>query len=262
MTLLIAAIFFNDVWYITIPIWTLTIAGLLLDEKWVLERWEFWTCVVTVMAVALVQTWTLEGNDYYLMFYMTIISLVAAHSKTPAAVIALNARPMIGCVFALAASWKIATLTFRSGTFFLFELLYEPRLQPFARYLGGLSEQALQQNMRAMENLDLARGFSVTLNNTVIHMADILTGSAIAVELMVAVAFLVPSRFFRRVRDPVLLGFCLLTYFVLPVPSFGMCLVTLGFAQTPYRVYKRIYLLAFVLMPLTATRYWMTRIPL
>lgn len=259
MTLMTAAFYFSDLWFITLPLWSLVLAALLFDEDLVLNRWEFWTLVSAVMAVGITQMWIPEGNDYFLIFYLTLIALQGSHAAAPMAVIALNARHLVGIVFSLAFFWKLVSESFRSGAFFTFDLLFEDRLGPLTLYLAGLPRPAFLENRAALVQLDLTEGFTVNANPVVTSIAQVLTWTTIIVEISVAIVFLIPLKQFRYLRDPALLLFCAGAYLVMPVPSFGMCLATLGFAQTPYRVYKTLYLVAYILMPLTATRYWLLR---
>lgn len=259
MTLMTAAFYFSDLWFITLPLWSLVLAALLFDEDRVLNSWEFWTLVSAVMVVGIIQMWIPEGNDYFLVFYLTLIALQGSHAAAPMAVIALNARLLIGIVFSLASFWKLVSESFRSSAFFTLNLLFEDRLAPLTLYLAGLPRPAFLENRSAFEQFDLAKGFIVNVNPVVASIAQVLTWTTVVVEISVAVLFLIPLKHFRHLRDPALLLFCAGAYLIMPVPGFGMCLATLGFAQTPYRVYKTLYLVAYILMPLTATRYWLLR---
>ena len=110
MTLMTAAFYFSDLWFITLPLWSLILAALLFDEDRVLNRWEFWTLVSAIMAVGIIQMWIPEGNDYFLIFYLTLIALQGSHAAAPMAVIALNARLLVGIVFSLASFWKLPNI--------------------------------------------------------------------------------------------------------------------------------------------------------
>lgn len=259
MVLVTAAFYFSDLWYITLPLWSLVAAGLVLDEKAALYRWEFWTLVCSVMAVGIIQSWVTEGNDYFLISYVAVILLVASHTRTPRAVIAVNARILIGLVFALATFWKLASPSFRDGTFFTLNLLYEDRLAPITRVFARLPSPLFEENQYRLDNLVLPEAFSVHISPAVTVLAQTLTWLSLSIELSLAVLFLIPLRKFTHWRDPVLLFFCLVTYLIMPVPSFGMCLAALGSAQTHSRRSKTLYLVAFILMPVTAIRYWFTK---
>lgn len=253
MTLLLAAFYFTNLTSFQLVLWSL-VAGAFVFGPQTLRHWLLWASLCAVMAAATMQTYFLQGNDYFLILYLSLTALVALQFDRPLNVIRLNARLLIGIVFALATLWKLTSESFLSGTFFVHTLLFDNRLAPIARTLGQLPAISYHANRDAWDNLDLINGFHVLTTPEIQVLAIVLTGLALLVEGMIAVSFLLPFEACRRLRDPLLLAFFVGSYTLLPVPSFGMALATLGYAQATNPRIERLYALSYALMPLTALR--------
>ena len=77
-------------------------------------------------------------------------------------------------------------------------------------------------------------------------------------QALVAAAFLAPIKLgLRRIRDPLLILFCLVTYAVAPVAGFGWLLLSMGMAQSEPDARVRIwYLAAFAVLAFYAEVPW------
>lgn len=250
MTLLTLAFYVPTHWYFLIPFITLLSACLLFRR--VLYHWLFWTAVTALVGFTLAQLWLTEGNHMYLLFYLSLTCLVTALSTTPQQTFALNARLIIGTVFALATFWKLVSPSFTSGTFFTYYILHDERLAPIGMLLTELSRDDIRANQEAVRQV-LNRPAALIIPLGVGRLAHCLTWLTLTTEGLVALVFLAKWSF----RDAVLILFLATAYLVIPVPSFGMALACLGYGQTSSQVIKTLYLVAFILMPLTSLRYFL-----
>ena len=255
MILLTATFYASAEWYFIVPFSCLAAASLLYQD--VLTSWLFWALTSALLGFALVQLWLIEGNHLYLLFYLSLMALVATSSDEPLKVVRHNARLLIGCIFALAIVWKLITPEFMSSTFFSYYLVQDARLAPIALLVTDLTRTDVLANR---ETLSGAWDETMTLRSTVRveRLAIVLTWLTFVVEAAVAAAFLIPAKQFERIRDPALIIFLTGAYLVVPVPSFGMSFACLGYAQTNSLATERLYLILFILMPLTSLRYYVS----
>ncbi len=249
MTLLTLAFYVPTQWYFLIPFVSLLSAGLLF--RWVLHYWLFWTAVTALVGFTLAQLWLVEGNHLYLLFYLSLTSLVAALSPKPQETFALNAKLIIGIVFLLATFWKLVSPSFTSDTFFAYYLIHDERLAPIGMLLTELSGDDVLTNQEALKNAT-HKVVKLTTLPEIRQLAGWLTWLTIITEGLVATVFLLKWVF----RDAVLLLFLAAAYLIIPVPSFGMALACLGYGQAGSRVSRAVYLIVFLLLPLTSLRYF------
>lgn len=253
MVLVTCAFYTTPGWFFVIPFTSLFGAALLFRS--LLYNWLTWTLVTALLAFTLVQGWLLSGNHLYLLFYLSFAALVASLSPKPERVFARNARLMLGLIFVLAVFWKLVGPGFVSGTFFEFYLIHDERLAPVALLLTDLSYADVLANRAALEEVWEEGALMLQTTPQVERLALWLTWLTLVVEVSVAAAFLGPTKWTGQFRDPVLLAFLATAYLVVPVPSFGMGLACFGYAQTSSHRVRALYLVAFLVMPLTALRY-------
>jgi hypothetical protein len=152
-----------------------------------------------------------------------------------------NARLLIGATFLWAFTWKLRSPDFISGAFFEFELLTDPRFASIARWAGGLSPEELAANLRFMS--EAPSTVRLLSGPKIQAIASGLTFGALMVEPLVAVSWLSPTKWMRTARHVSLIGFCFLTYFVVPVAGFGMILLAMAVSHAENsRMRKRYFL--------------------
>jgi hypothetical protein len=213
----------------------LAAAGLVLPR--VLGHPALWLGLTALTSWRVVSDWPLADNHAYLLAYWCLAIALARLSSDPLRALAWNGRALVGLAFAFATLWKLLSPDFLDGRFFRVALIEDPRLAPFARGVGGLSDDELGER-RAYLGLHVdgpAYGLpeAPPEPRQLFEAARAATFATLALEAAVAVAFL--ARLGRRawLRDALLLLFCATTYAVAPVVSFGWLLLAMGVAQTP-----------------------------
>jgi len=258
-TLVVVLLSTTGAWYVAAPVALVAAAGLLWPG--LRERPALWWALAGFLAAGVHQVWTRADNHQYLIVYWVLALALAAASSDPARARAAAARWLLAAVFVLATAWKLTNPAFVDGSFFEFTLLTDSRFEPVATVLGGVAEADLEANRTVFEVMDGAEpGTSVGLlgrSARLVLLADVLTLWTLAIEGLVALAFLAPagSRLGRG-RDQVLLVFVVTTYLAAPVLGFGWMLLVLGLAQrrgSPERHLRLAYVAAFVVVRLAAT---------
>jgi hypothetical protein len=147
--------------------------------------------------------------------------------------------------------------------FFHYTFLTDRRLEWAVELLGGLPPTAGAANRLAIEGaVGYSSGISLVDLRTgpgVAALARALAWGTLAIEALVALAFLAPLRppWATRVRAVVLAAFILGTYAIAPVIGFGWMLLILGLAQWPDGPDRgpipALYLALFLVLPLYQT---------
>lgn len=231
----------------------LALLGLVLPS--VSRRPWFWLLLAALAGFRVVSTWPLADNHAYLLAYWCLAVAIAAREPDPTAVLAWNGRVLIGLVFAFALLWKAISPDFLDGRFFRVTLVLDTRLGTFAQVVGGFDgdlllerRELLAQHADGVAPEALVVPAEPARFRAVVWLATLGT---FASEAGLALAFLWPrGRGPSRLRDPLLIAFCAVTYLVAPVSGFGWLLIALGVAQTPSESWRmRIgYLLVFGLV--------------
>jgi hypothetical protein len=201
------------------------------------NRW-LWTLVVLLVAIPNAQDWFIIDNHKFLITYWALACLLSLFTREPGRLLEHNARLLLGLTFALAVLWKFLGGEFLNGDFLTFTMLSERRVAATAAPALGLAPADLAYNMRALAYLKLypepGAGFTLSAPAYVHTIGLVWSYATILVEGAVAAAFLLHRpQWVERNRHDVLLAFCLLTYWLLPVPGFAFVLLVMGLAQCP-----------------------------
>jgi hypothetical protein len=147
-----------------------------------------------------------------------------------------TSRWLVGAAFASAVVWKVLlALDYLDGRFFRVTLSTDDRFAPLAA-AAGLTERQLAVNRQALEpipaGMEVVNGPVLTEPPALRRLAGMLTWGGLAIEALVAVAFLLPaSRRWPSLPHVLLLTFCAVTYAIAPVAGFGWLLAVLGLLQ-------------------------------
>jgi hypothetical protein len=195
-----------------------------------------WLTLAALTAWRVVSDWPLADNHAYLLSYWCLAIGLALRSADPAVFLAANGRRLIALAFGFAVLWKVfLSPDYIDGTFFRVTLLSDPRFETVTRLVGGLSPDLLERARVALwQHVDgLAPSLEVPpLPGRFEVLGTFLTLWTVALEALVAVAFLVSRQRAAGVRDALLLVFCATTYSVTPtIASFGWLLLAMGVAQ-------------------------------
>jgi len=202
-------------------------------------------------------SWPLNDNHAYLLIYWCLAVTICLLTTDSKKFLAINARYLIGFVFAFATIWKLLlSPDFIDGTFFKVNMLTDPRFESFAQLVGGLSyEKYWELHDFVTQHID---GKIVGLTqlpeipNRYGLVATFLTFYTAILELLVAITFLWPEgKGVSKYRDYLLLLFCATVYSVATVEGFGWLLLAMGISQIYNKKnnnLKILYLLVFALI--------------
>ncbi len=174
------------------------------------------------------------------------------------AMLAWNGRVLIGLTFLFATGWKIIGGEFLDGSFFHFALLTDETIEKHVLVLGGLTPDDLSYNRELLRSLmaspreTLAPAFLSTSRTEGLSL--LFSYLTIFLEGAIAVTFLLGTRrSFAAAKDNLLILFCLLTYYALPIVGFAITLLAMGFAQCTVerRDPRTLYLWVLVLVQTT-----------
>jgi hypothetical protein len=214
---------------------TLALAALGLVMPGLLRAPALWLGLTILTGLRVVLDWPLPDNHAYLLFYWCLAVTISLSLARPERILTVNARLLIGLVFAFSVLWKLVlSPDFMNGTFFGVTLLVDPRFEGFARVAGGLSAEgydALREFMSGGEAFYAGTGVP-EIPPRLAALSRFLTYWTIAIEAAVAVLFFMPVRLaISGLRDYLLIIFCVTTYGVANVDGFGWLLLAMGVAQ-------------------------------
>lgn len=193
-----------------------------------------WVALTGLVLARYLPDWEGVDNHDWLLVYWCAALACALLSTEPVAVLRTQARLLAGLVFALAVAWKLRSGQYVDGSFFEHALLADPRLEPVARWVGGLSDAEYAANASLLGDLvSGAPAVSLVTTERLRAAAFVMTWSALLLETAAAVCFLAPpaSRL-GRLRHAMVFVFCVTTYLVVPVIGFGVLLVLMAYATT------------------------------
>ena len=216
-----------------VPVRVLAGAMLLLPEA--SQRSILWWALGTALAINTAVHWYVTDNHAFLITYWALGCATVLTQDRPTDRLQSLARVLIGLVFAWAVLWKVAAGQYVDGRFVYVTLLIDGRLQDVGAVIAGWRVADAIQVREAL-------GFLGASGLTGVHVgidaptrlrtaATLLSWAALAIEACAAVLYLVAKDGWRRVRQVVLVMFCVGTYYLMPVPGFAFILVTLGFAE-------------------------------
>jgi hypothetical protein len=244
----------------------LAAAGLLLSG--LLRHPGLWIALTFLTGLRVFLDWSLADNHAYLLCYWCLAVSIALCSRDPSGCLSLNGRLLIGLAFVFATLWKVGlSPEYLDGRFFRVTLLTDPRFSGFAQLAGGLLPEQFEE-LRAFvkQHVDgqlIEPSFLPAEPPRFILLAACMTWWTVAIEGAVALAFLWPvGRGLSKMRDAILLTFCVTTYAVATVAGFGWLLLALGVAQCePGRRKTQIsYLIVFALILFYRDVPWVTQL--
>ena len=198
--------------------------------------WTF-LALAACWAPDLVLRWFRHEDHVYLAVYWCLALGLSRLSADPVRTLRTHARLLIGLCFTFAVIAKIRAPEFLDGTLFHHILLVDNRFRDaITTTLGGLNLDMVVENARMLASLNRwdAVGEVAVLHSPpgVRLVATLMTFGTVALEGALAIVFLAPDHvFLARWRHTVLIGFCVVVYFVAPVVGFGCLFLGMGAAQ-------------------------------
>jgi len=221
-----------------------------------IRQLPLWIILSTLTALRVIFNWPMADNHAYLLCYWCLAVVLALLSHDPRACLAFNGRFLIGLAFALATLWKVAlSPDYLDVRFFRVTMLTDVRFEGFAQLAGGLTRDQLE-SLRGFVTQHVDGQFLEALDTPLepvrfLWLARFMTWWTVLLEGTAAVAFLWPmDRGPSKLRDILLLTFCVTTYAIAPVEGFGWLLIALGVSQCEptRRKTQLFYLVVFALI--------------
>lgn len=215
----------------------ITLAGILMlvHEKVLFNR-AFWIGMFFVMGVITSYLYSSMDNHKYLIGYWTLACGLSLGTKEVRAILAHNARLLVGLAFGFAVFWKVIGGEFLSGEFFQGIFLLDERFWLFTTWVTGVSVDALESFDDLLMYFEifpnLASSLTFPASAALSKWALGFSYWTLVIESLIAGAFLLKGDHgFQRYRHVYLMIFLLTTYVLAPVDSFAMILCILGFAH-------------------------------
>ena len=200
----------------------------LLHQPWL------WAALFAGVGLRQLLTWhTLDDHVVATTYWCGAVAL-GLGARDRRATLATSARFLVGALFAFAAGWKLLSGQFVDGTFFRYTLLFDDRFEVIGSVLGGTTDAVRAASLAPASALLGGAGGEVALRegSNAVGLAQVMTWWGIAVEVAIAVAFLLPlPAAWQWTRHATLVAFAATTYLVVPVGGFGVLLLVLGSAQ-------------------------------
>ena len=219
---------------INLPVQALCLFMLLADAF--LTLFSGWLLLAVIMTILLAPNWCVYDNHKFLIVYWAWTCALAAGHVDKEEFLGSGARLLVGCVFGLAALWKLVGGEYFDGAYFHFTFLEDPRFLNVAVVAGGMEASDVVHNHQNLEWMKLFPGptISATLQSSLRLrvLAVVACYLTLAIEAAVCLSFfkLGPNWFTRR-NDNYLLSFLILTLLTVPVHGFASILAILGLAQ-------------------------------
>ena len=236
----------------------------LLSEELLMRR-SLWLFLFCCMAATIAMQWESTPNHCYFMAYWMLACGLAVGSKDTQAVLAHNARWMIGLSMAFSVVWKLRAGEYFDGAFFHSAFLTYGFFEWVPGAVGGLNEQQVAMNhsiWSAFRNLPPDQTSATLYSSPTLNtFAQAVSHGALVIEGLVTLTILskVP-RFLFQLRDWFLMAFLATAYWLAPIDRFAFALTILGLAQCDWQNprHKWLYLAIFCfLVPvIVSTRYW------
>ncbi len=188
----------GDDWQFKVSLRLLALVGMLVPGVH-RNRW-LWVATTLLISLKTLGDWWTQDNHHFLFNYWCIALTIALFSKETAAVMASNARLLIGFSFLFAALWKgPLSDDFLHGGYFHYTFLTDRRFQDLGVVFGQLNDETYRDNYRALGRManPSSDEDSVELQSSdrLAAFTEIIIWWTIGIETALALFFLWPFRF-------------------------------------------------------------------
>lgn len=212
----------------------LSVLGLLIPGLW--RSPYLWLSLAVITGLRFYLDWPSSDNHAYLLSYWCLAFAISAWLRDPQ-ILFKNARYLIALTFGLAALQKWFSPDYLNGVFFLVTFFVDSRFEEFVVLFSAVTFEQIDAAREYLEgdyrSVPAAEALPFSIPRSMWWLAILSTAWNLFEQSAIAIAFLVPkSSFLGRMRDPLLLVFCLTIYAVVPVVSFGWLILAMGMAQS------------------------------
>jgi hypothetical protein len=238
------------------------LAGSMLVFPSVLRHKVSWLFLSLAVWALILPNWAHVDNHLFLFGYWLSSCALSRWSENPLEFLRSNGRTIVGLCFLFATFWKVASKVWLDGSFFYFFGFFDPRIGKMVhRFVDPESWNFVKGQLQAMTLApDISLRLELPTIKPLFYVARGVTYFALTLELLIAALFLFYRSAFSRVKDYLLMIFCVLTYAVAPVYGFGLNLSIMGLAscENSRRRVQILYVLLFAGMMClhTSTDVW------
>lgn len=215
----------------------------------VLNRELFWFIVVLLVLIPSVIDWWSLGGHAFLLLYWIIAIFLSFFSKDRLYFVSKAGQYLIGCTFLFAAIWKFISPEFVSGDVMKYFMTTTVPMGVTTSPFTDLDRHSLSINIDNISQLlaqDTTRTIKLVGRFNVDRPAAIFTIITQFIEVMIAIAFIIPMpRQWSIIKEILLVLFFLTAYIIMPVPGFAVLFSCIGFVFSKSIYAKLFFLIAF-----------------
>lgn len=236
------------------------VATVVLLDRRLYRSPYLWLAIAMARGVHQLLVWRGLDDHRVLITYWCLALALAFFTERPRRLMRTSGRVLVGLVMAFAALWKLVSPEYLDGRFFHFTLLVDPRFEPTAKWIGGISADVYAENLRGYLAVQAGTADVVELAAParITPLAWILTIGTVAMEGGLAALFLTPLKgpWAEMARAGGILVFCFVTYLLVPVVLFGAILAVMTLATCDRDAVARRWLVAAFVLLLVWTPVW------
>lgn len=241
----------GDDWRFMTPILILSALGLIIPNLY--KNKYLWYILAITLLLKTIGNWWTQDNHLFVNLYWVIAIAFALSFKDSTRLLTQNSKVLIGLVFLFATVWKILSPDFSSGAYFHFTFLTDSRFAEESKILGDQSSSDFAENINMIRKVatnEIATG-ALKSNDSIKFSTKLITWHTIIIEFLLALSFLLPTRFkLTSYRNLILLLFALTTYLTMPIHSFAWLIIAIGISQTQEKekLDKSLFILSLPIM--------------
>ncbi len=195
----------------------------------VLAHPVFWLLVTCVHFLWIASAYAIADNHHYLEGYWCCALVVALYVGGDAgnAILTRNAMLLVALPFLFSVIWKLASATFRNGSFFVYQLLVDPRFGALSHLLARATAERMMAFARARRSVIFGASDreSIEIPAAFRRVALFMTWWTVAIESAIAVAFLAPVEHLHWWQLGPMIVFAITTYVFVPITTFSNILL-------------------------------------
>jgi len=231
LSVLLLMFYAGSDWRLDVPLKVLCAVALLARP--VLRSHWWWLAVSVLLVYINANSWHSIDNHKYLITYWALsIATALAWPSRGTAILAGNARGLIGLCFAFAVLWKLLGGEYLDGSFLHHTFLTDSRVAVPVSLVGGvpLAELAANRRLTGMMAVWPSEGAVASLHTSTLmeYVAWGVSMWTLLIEGSIAVGWTLSWLRRYAFKDVALIAFIATTYGILPVVGFATVLGVMG----------------------------------